>query len=693
MAVSFLEGMKSDHGSEIEAVRQSSFRVNEIKNPLSRRNAISVALNAPLKYNNLGEDQDLIRSWHSKYVENLLRNLEEFPELFDTSKWKVKLYTHGESLEILAPGLIKELQGFDFLEIHCMAHDSPLLSPGTLWRFLSLSDQTLEQLLILDIDESWQNDVDHWYRLLADNQQPLTRAHHIPRKGFWLNLMNPWGIVGGKAYNYLPLMASKVMARPALLGLRSVDFLMSAYIVLRKQRVANGFPCTQVADDEPITPHNSPYHGMPYGFGNHWNGYCFDERFLAHVVFHHAVKMGGLCTFCLDRFRVDDLPTYLQKYNLQDFLSDYEYVQSTSPSNTIIHRGSSVHFLTSPPISESDIEAVVPEPSFIAVRPIGDLSLPGEVRGIIPDISFHPSGKMFAVTTWADNRILIYGFANAPPVLRQVIEGDVVGFKNAHSIAFTPSADRMIVNSYRDNSFVVFDVDTVDFSVDPIPAQIFETPGALQTSYPHSMDITQDGKYLACVYCDGDRGFNKIVIYRLDRNQSRYDFGVVAVLEGEHFEYANPKGIAFTPDNRGILVTLSDTNNLVLYDFDPESAQLDADPRQILRNPESRLAHPEDISFSACESYFMVSNAGENNIGIYGYDQQQRRIINIEPVFNFGQPEVALNYPHGLDISPDGRILAVTDYGYYAESQQIVNPLDQPAKVAFYEISHQTEPV
>ncbi len=692
MAVSFLENLKSVHGSEIDAVLQSSFRVDEIENPLSRRNAVSVSLNAPLEYNDLGENPERIRNWHSKYVNSLLNNLEEFPEVFDTSEWKVKLYTHGESLEKLAPGLMKELQEFDFVETHRMANASPLLSPGTLWRFLSLSDHTLEQLLILDIDESWRDDVDQWYRFVANNQQALTRAHHIPRKGFWLDLMNPWGVMGGRVNNYLPIMASKVMVRPASLGLREVDFLMSAYVVLRQHRLADGYPCTQVADDEPITPHNSPYDGMPYGFGNHWNGYCFDERFLAHVVFHHAVQMGELCTFCLDRFRVDDLQAHLRKYNLQDFLSDYEYVQSAAPGNTFIHRGSSLSFPVSATMSESEtIDEVPPEPLFIAVRPIGNLGLPGEVRGIIPDISFHPSGKMFAVTTWAENRILLYGFVGAPPTLRQVIQGDAAGFKNAHSMVFTPSGDKMIVNSYLDNSFVVFNVDTKEFSVDPVPAQIFNTPGALKTSYPHSMDITRDGRYLACVYCDGDRGLNKIVTYRLDRNRSIFDFGVMAVLEGEHFEYANPKGIAFTPDNLGILTTFSDTNNLVLYDFDPESGQLDASPRQILRNPESMLANPEDISFSACGSYFMVSNSGGNNIGSYGYDQLQRRIIDIEPVFNFGHPEVALNYPHGLDFSPDGGILAVTDYGYYEENQQIVRPLDQPAKVAFYEISHQAE--
>ncbi|MFC1680640.1 hypothetical protein ACFL1S_02450 [Pseudomonadota bacterium] len=686
VSVSFLKSLLESHGSDVEKVRDSCFRQRQIVNPLVREKAISITLNAPLRHRKLGEDVAAQEVWNHKYRDQLLLNLQEFPDLLDPTEWKVMLFTHPESLDRLDPDLLDTIRQLDYAELHFMANASELLSPATLWRFLPLSDLTLEQLLILDIDEDWKANIDGWYRGSVTCNMPFTRAHHIPRQGFWLNLLNPWTIYDGSINNYLPIMASKILARPRELGLKDMATIMAAYIVLRQQRVYSGFPSTQLSDNEPITPYNRPYNYAPYGFGNHWNDYCFDERFLAHVVYHHVVARGALCTYCYEQYLVPDLFEYLNKYNLVDFMSDYAYVRLQSSNNIIVNRGRSVDFPALPVFTRHG-EGLDMEYADAAARQTGCVPLPTSKRGILPDVEFHPSGDVFAVTSWAENEVYIYSARCSPPRLQQRIKGCEAGFETAHSIVFSPSGDKMLVNAYLNNTILVFNVSLADCLVDTKPIRIFSTPAELLTSTPHSMDLTSDGRFLVCAYCDGEEGFNKVAMYRLELSEPGHEFTCIDVLDAKSIEFKNSKGVSFTPCDRGIVVTLADSNNLVLHDFDPESGRIDPEPRQVLRNPDSDIHHPEDVCFTRCGRYCLVANASSNDVGIYRYDLQERRIMDIKPVFRLGGPEVTLNYPHGIDVSPDNRLLLVTDYGYYPEGEREESPLNQPAKVMMFEFN------
>ena len=41
-----------------------------------------------------------------------------------------------------------------------------------------------------------------------------------------------------------------------------------------------------------------PNRNMIHGWGSHWYGYAFDERFLKHVIYYHFAEKGSLQTWC-----------------------------------------------------------------------------------------------------------------------------------------------------------------------------------------------------------------------------------------------------------------------------------------------------------------------------------------------------------------------------------------------------------
>jgi len=243
------------------------------------------------------------------------------------------------TLTALLPGIdvLKTLLQHKFIEINIMRFPSVGAGPGALWRFLSMSDYKLDGLLLYDIDEPWSDDVSAWYKEAHQYDRPFTRAHHMPRDGFWLNPKRPWYLnKAGTAINYATILASKQLVRPRQFGLPDIDILISAYVALRMERANSGNPLSQLTDDEARTPYNRPIGVHKHGWGNHWYQYCFDERFLKHVVFPYAVRNGFLCTYCLPQFVTSDLQSYLRQPNLRDFLSDFKYTQ-THPNNIIVN--------------------------------------------------------------------------------------------------------------------------------------------------------------------------------------------------------------------------------------------------------------------------------------------------------------------------------------------------------------------
>lgn len=211
-------------------------------------------------------------------------------------------------------------------------------SPGALWRLLSISDYSLDELLVFDIDEPWSNSVNRWHEETIVHGRALTRGVHIPRNNFWLGLDHPWGNPHKQIKSYPPILCSKLHILPRQLEIADIDTLIAAYVFLRMRQSQSSNAVSQLDTDEPVTSCNRPRPIEPYGHQNHWHQYCFDERYLKHVVFSHAVSLGEVCTCCLPQDVTHDLASYLSRPTLAEFQADFRYTQRINPKNIIINQ-------------------------------------------------------------------------------------------------------------------------------------------------------------------------------------------------------------------------------------------------------------------------------------------------------------------------------------------------------------------
>ena len=345
VGIDLLREIRNANQRAVDTIAEDSFGVADILNPLNDRpNAVSISIFFANIDNTYADqfpitDEDRGR-WIKKYFRPLMQNVRWFEEGFDTGNWKLIVYVCPNSLNELKPeiDILDELQSFDFAEIRVMAKPSIGHGPGASWRFLAMSEFALDRVLIFDIDEPWNDSINTWHEAAANYGKPFTRAHHMPRPDFWLKPETAWFINhDGSVRNYPPMLSSKLMIEPELFGIPDVDRLMASHIWLRQSRAKSPNPLSQLADDEPLTPYNRPTGRHKCGWGNHWHQYCFDERFLKHVIFPCAAEAGKLCTWCLPQDIAGDLGQYLRENKLDDFLADFRYTQRMSPANIIVN--------------------------------------------------------------------------------------------------------------------------------------------------------------------------------------------------------------------------------------------------------------------------------------------------------------------------------------------------------------------
>jgi hypothetical protein len=108
---------------------------------------ISISLfkkNVENTYNNqYNVDYD---KWINKYYKSLIENLNTF----NTNNICVNLYLAND-----LKNYIPELSKYKFLNIFLMKSSSIGAQPGTLWRFINITNKSYKKVFIADIDEKW----------------------------------------------------------------------------------------------------------------------------------------------------------------------------------------------------------------------------------------------------------------------------------------------------------------------------------------------------------------------------------------------------------------------------------------------------------------------------------------------------------------------------------------------------------
>ena len=227
------------------------------------------------------------RYWRTKYWDGILgvvREITDFPG------WKIRVYLEPELWDLIPTILVDHPR----VEWFRMKEGSVGASPGALWRYLALADRSLDYVLVTDIDEPLRGKEAYIRSFEADGRSSVARfGGFTSDRGY---LVAPGE---SRAKNYATVLGGRVMSRP-----RRWDFdpaaAMRGFMAYRRFMALTDRPW-RYADAEPSSAYNEPVDGHVYGWGSHWYMYCFDERFLKHVVYYHFAEKGALHTWASDR--------------------------------------------------------------------------------------------------------------------------------------------------------------------------------------------------------------------------------------------------------------------------------------------------------------------------------------------------------------------------------------------------------
>lgn len=203
--------------------------------------------------------------WLNKYYKSLIHNLNNY----NYENFCVNLYLAND-----LSNLIPELSKYPFLNIFLMKSSSIGASPGALWRFINITNQSYTNVFITDIDENWD-----WIRIWNTEENRNYKLCTLkPSDGLISN--NPYI----PAYNFATIIASHIMIDPRKFNYDIID-VMKGFISLCKIREKSNNPyCFH--DNDPITFWNQPLNNNNYGWGRLTTAYGFDEFFLKHVIYH-----------------------------------------------------------------------------------------------------------------------------------------------------------------------------------------------------------------------------------------------------------------------------------------------------------------------------------------------------------------------------------------------------------------------
>lgn len=208
-------------------------------------------------------------TFYATYVHPLLNQLKVYKK--DFPDWTARLYLAND-LQFLLP-LFLDLE----VEIFVMASSSVRASPGAMWRFLALDDPQANVVYVRDADEdNFCSEVLEW--------------------------VNTPGTIGFFRLRDVRLLSSKVPPIKDYSPILAGCFGTKNVHWVDMEKAMKGFILHRMLfPDEIRHSIDLSYRDHPYGFGNRFPDYGFDERFLKHVIYFEAVSREQLTLLSIDK--------------------------------------------------------------------------------------------------------------------------------------------------------------------------------------------------------------------------------------------------------------------------------------------------------------------------------------------------------------------------------------------------------
>jgi hypothetical protein len=237
------------------------------------------------------------------------------------------------------------------------------------------------------------------------------------------------------------------------------------------------------------------------------------------------------------------------------------------------------------------------------------------------------------------------------------------GIEFPEDVAVSPDGNLLAVSHSLSKEFGVslFRMDAT--SLAPIPAREKIRPGAEGVAF-HGVSFSPDSRHLVFTEISTPGYIEVVRVASATRERTCFIENRLAPLK--------PKSVAFSHDGRFAAVTMAlnaflgsqappTTGIVSVHRFDAANGVIDAQAVAEFKAPAIDLASMDICKFlptAPGEPYrILVVDQGADAITLFEFDAEDRTIAPAG-VFAGG-----LSFPHGIDVSTDGRFVAMTNYG------------------------------